>query len=115
MIFFKRLIQFLKDVAHDSRIPDRDKKIVMALIVLVISPVDFIPDWIPIVGQIDDLIIISIILDYFFEVLDSSILLSHYPWDMKSFVRLKKINSALAFFVPNFIKRKIWKYVPPAF
>jgi uncharacterized membrane protein YkvA (DUF1232 family) len=115
MHFFKKLIQFAKDVASDPRIPERDKKVLMALIVLLVSPIDLIPDWIPLFGQLDDLVILSIVLDYFFRVLDSSVILSHYPWGMKSFAVLKRINSLFSFFVPNFLTKKIWKYVPPAF
>ena len=109
--FFKELKDFLKNVAHDERIPARDKKILLAMIALLFSPIDILPDWIPIFGQLDDLIIISIILDYFFKVLDSNVLLSHFPWDMKAYARLKSIANLTQFFVPRFIRKKIWSYV----
>ncbi|MFZ4714668.1 MAG: DUF1232 domain-containing protein [Bacteriovoracaceae bacterium] len=115
MNFLKKLIQFLKDVANDERIPERDKKVLLAMIVLLVSPIDIIPDWIPILGMLDDIIILSIVLDYFFRVLDSTIILSHYPWGMKSFAVLKRVNGIFSFFVPNFLTKKIWKYVPPAY
>ncbi len=73
MKFLKIPKEFLYSTAHDERIPARDKKILLALIALVISPVDLIPDWIPVLGQLDDLVMLSIILDYFFQVLDSRI------------------------------------------
>lgn len=111
MKFFKDLKDFLVNTANDERIPSRDKKILLAMIALMISPFDIIPDWIPIFGLLDDLIILSIILDYFFSVLDSRILLSHFPWDMKAFTRLRAISRALQFFVPRFVKRKLWTYV----
>ena len=111
MKFFKDLKMFLTDVAHDERIPSRDKKVLVAMIALLISPIDLIPDWIPVFGLLDDLIILAIILDYFFTVLDSQILLSHYPWGMKSFANLRKIARALQFFVPHFVKKRLWQYV----
>ncbi len=111
MKFFSQLKKFLVDVANDQRIPERDKKILLALIALILSPFDLIPDWIPFFGILDDVIIISIILDYFFEVLDSTLLLSHYPWGMKSFSRLRGIARAMQFFVPRFVKKKLWRYV----
>lgn len=115
MKFLKKLITFLRDVSQDERIPSRDKKVLMALIALLISPFDIIPDWIPLLGMLDDLIILSIVLDYFFRVLDSTILLSHYPWGMKSFAFLRNFSRTFSFFVPQFIVRRIWKYVPPAY
>ncbi len=111
MNFFIKLKKFITDVANDDRIPSRDKKVILAMLALLISPIDLIPDWIPVFGMLDDVIILSIILDYFFRILDSRILLSHYPWGMKSFAQLKKIAGVMELFVPRFVKRKLWKYV----
>jgi len=109
--FFKDLKSFLENTANDERIPSRDKKVILALIALMISPFDIIPDWIPFFGILDDLVILSLILDYFFSVLDDSILLSHFPWDMKTFVRIRKLAKITNLFVPQFLKKKLWKYV----
>jgi uncharacterized membrane protein YkvA (DUF1232 family) len=109
--FFNDLKSFLQATAYDERIPSKDKRILLALIALVFSPFDIIPDWIPLIGILDDLIIISFVLDYFFSVLDSRILLSHFPWDLKAYTRLKKVATALQIFVPGFIKKRIWSYV----
>lgn len=109
--FFTDLKNFLQATSLDERIPVKDKRILLALIALVFSPFDIIPDWIPIIGILDDLIIISFVLDYFFSVLDSRILLSHFPWDLKAYTRLKRVATAFQIFVPRFIKRRIWSYV----
>jgi uncharacterized membrane protein YkvA (DUF1232 family) len=111
MKFLKELKNFLVNTANDERIPSRDKKILLAMIALIISPLDIIPDWIPIFGVLDDIIIMSIVLDYFFSVLDSRIILSHFPWDMKAYARLRKIAKMLQMFVPRFVKKKLWSYV----
>lgn len=111
MKFLKDLKEFLVNVANDPKIPARDKKVLLAMIALVISPFDIIPDWIPIFGVLDDIIILAIIMDYFFRVLDSQVLLSHWPWGMKSFAKVRAVARTLEFFVPRFIKKKLWKYV----
>lgn len=110
MEFFKKLVDFIRKVAADDRIPPRDKKVLLALTALVISPVDIIPDWIPVFGLLDDMVLIAVILDYLFNVLDEEILLSHYPWGMKSFVRMRATARMIATFTPGFIKKKIWQY-----
>lgn len=111
MTFFQKLKKFLNDVATDERIPPRDKKVILTMIALIVSPFDLIPDWIPVIGLLDDVIILSFILDYFFTVLDSQLLLSHYPWGMKSFSQLRKIARFMQMFVPGFIKKRLWQYV----
>jgi uncharacterized membrane protein len=69
-----------------------------------------IPDWIPIIGIIDDLFIIALVLDYLFEVLDQEILLSHYPFGMKSFTRIRQLSRIISQMTPGFVKTMIWKY-----
>jgi uncharacterized membrane protein YkvA (DUF1232 family) len=116
MKFFKKigeLIQFIKNVAADPRIPSTDKKVLLALVALIISPFDIIPDWLPIIGQIDDAILFALVLDYLFSI-DEQILLDHYPWSKASLDRLRKVSKAVAFFAPGFIKRRLWSYARPS-
>lgn len=115
MKFIKDLIGFVRNVAQDPRIPDRDKKMLLVFLALVVSPFDIIPDWIPIVGMMDDAVIIAIILDYLFNHLDEEILLSHYPWDMKSFVRTRRTARFVAMLTPGWVKDRIWKFKPSVY
>ena len=108
----KELTEFVKNVAGDPRIPARDKKVLLGLMALVISPIDLIPDWIPVIGLMDDMVMIALILDYLFNTLDQQILLSHYPWEMKSYLRLQRGARMIALITPNFIRNKIWLYKP---
>ncbi|MDZ4676722.1 MAG: YkvA family protein [Oligoflexia bacterium] len=115
MKYIKQLIAFIKDVSNDVRIPDADKKILLVLIALIISPIDLIPDWIPFFGMLDDIVILGVVLDYFFNHLDQVILLSHYPWDMKSYIRVRKFAHIITFLTPDWIKHKIWKFKPSVY
>jgi len=112
---FKELIAFIRSVANDERIPERDKKILLVFVALIVSPFDIIPDWIPVLGVLDDLILVALILDYFFNILDQEILLSHFPWSLKAFARIRWGARMIALLTPNFIKEKIWKYKPSVF
>jgi uncharacterized membrane protein YkvA (DUF1232 family) len=111
----KELISFVKEVATDPRIPDRDKSVLLAMVALILSPIDIIPDWIPIFGVMDDIVILAIVLDYLFNHLDQEIILSHYPWDMKSYTRMRKAAQWIAMLTPEFIKDRIWKYKPSVY
>lgn len=108
--FINQIIDFVKNVANDPRIPARDKTVILALLAMVISPIDIIPDWIPIIGWLDDLVIMAIVLDYFFNLLDQNILLSHYPWGMKSYIWMRRMARMITALTPGPIKKYIWKY-----
>ena len=108
--FGSECVDFVKAVANDERIPARDKKVIMACLVLIVSPVDLIPDWIPIIGVLDDIVIMAIVLDYFFDVLDQEIILSHFPWDMKAYTRLKRMAGLISGLTPTIVKSNVWKF-----
>ncbi len=111
----KELIAFIQNVAGDQRIPASDKKILLILAALLVSPFDLVPDWIPVFGVLDDIVILAIILDYFFNHLDQDILLSHYPWDMRSFIRMRKVSRLIAMLTPSWVKNRIWKFKPSVY
>ena len=107
---FRSLTGFIREVANDERIPPRDKKVVLALLALIVSPFDLIPDWIPVIGLLDDAVLIALVLDYFFNVLDSDILLSHWPWDMKAYLRVQRNARFVAKLTPEWLRSRLWKF-----
>jgi len=105
-------MKFLKGLFSDERLPQRDKIVLILLSVLVVSPFDFIPDWFPIIGQLDDLVMIGLISDYIFHYLDDEIPLSHWPHQLKYFVWLKTFFTPFAFLAPKMIRKKLFKFKP---
>ena len=56
--FLKLLGRLLKD----ARVPKAEKALFVAAIVYVISPLDFIPDVFPFIGQVDDIYVVALSL-----------------------------------------------------
>lgn len=106
---------FIRDTFRDPRIPVRDKKLIIGLLIVLILRILFIPDWIPYFGILDVLFLMGLIGDYLFNIVDQSLLLSHYPWGMKSFARLRRIGQFLAIFAPSFISDHLWEYTKEPF
>jgi uncharacterized membrane protein YkvA (DUF1232 family) len=116
--FFRKSFAFLKAVSTDSRIPARDKAVLAALLALVVSPVDIVPDFIPLFGQLDDLVIIVVILDYVFNRIPEEILTEHFPWDPARLMAWRRRMRFVALMVPGWARKHIWKIrqgtnVPP--
>jgi uncharacterized membrane protein YkvA (DUF1232 family) len=62
---------------RDSRVPVMAKLVFYATVVYVLSPFDFAPDWIPVLGQADDLVAIMAGLNLFFRVCPSAVVQEH--------------------------------------
>ena len=52
---FRDKISFVREVMRDRRVPWWTKLIAGALVVYLASPIDLIPDFIPVLGHLDDL------------------------------------------------------------
>jgi uncharacterized membrane protein YkvA (DUF1232 family) len=53
------------DLARDPRVPRRQKLVLGALAAYLAFPIDIIPDFIPVIGQLDDLAVLIFGLDWF--------------------------------------------------
>jgi uncharacterized membrane protein YkvA (DUF1232 family) len=56
----KREIVALHFAARDSRTPGYAKAFVICLIAYALSPIDLIPDFIPVLGYLDDLLLLTV-------------------------------------------------------
>ncbi|HSK97024.1 MAG TPA: DUF1232 domain-containing protein [Euzebyales bacterium] len=55
LVFVKDVALLLKDCALDARVPRQVKWVLGVVALYLLSPVDLVPDVIPILGQLDDL------------------------------------------------------------
>jgi uncharacterized membrane protein YkvA (DUF1232 family) len=55
LVLFRRLLA-------DPRVPRRRKVLLVALLGYLAMPLDLVPDFIPVAGQLDDLIIVAVVL-----------------------------------------------------
>jgi uncharacterized membrane protein YkvA (DUF1232 family) len=54
------LIKLVYRLMRDRRVPVRRKMMVGAIMGYLVSPIDLIPDFIPVLGQVDDLLLVSL-------------------------------------------------------
>ena len=62
---------------RDRRVPLAAKLILPAAILYIVLPVDFLPDIIPVLGQLDDLLLLLIAIGVFFASVPRRILFEH--------------------------------------
>ena len=61
---FKKLPLNVKDiikVVKSSKTPLKAKLSIVVLLLYIVSPIDLIPDFIPVIGQLDDLVVVGLL------------------------------------------------------
>lgn len=72
IILFRRLLT-------DERVPRRSKLLLAGLVGYLAMPIDLIPDFIPIAGQLDDAILVSLVLRSVLRGSRPDLLREHWP------------------------------------
>lgn len=83
------LIKLLGRLVKDPRVPRRSKLVVLAAIGYVLSPIDILPDVIPVAGILDDLFLVVFALNHLIERAGEDIVVEHWdgPQDILEMVR----------------------------
>jgi uncharacterized membrane protein YkvA (DUF1232 family) len=106
------LVRLLARLVSDPRLP-RPAKIVLAAAALYLaSPFDLIPDFIPIVGYLDDVLVAAVILDGVLNYVDRRLLLRYWPGSVASLDKLARTARFLAAWVPARLKARIFSPRP---
>lgn len=78
LLFIPNLLVLCARLMVDSRVPAKERLLVAGAIVYVIMPLDFIPDMIPFVGQIDDAYLIAMSLLRLMTVTDPRVVRQYW-------------------------------------
>lgn len=72
IVLFRRLV-------GDSRVPRSRKIMLVALLVYLAMPFDLVPDFLPVVGQLDDAIIVALVLRSVRRASGPTLVEEHWP------------------------------------
>ncbi len=84
IVLFRRLLA-------DERVPRRHKLLLGALIGYLAMPIDLIPDFIPVAGQLDDAIIVAVVLRSVLRAGGPELLREHWPGPAASLNALTRL------------------------
>jgi uncharacterized membrane protein YkvA (DUF1232 family) len=77
--FIPDCLVLMKRLLADPRVPRRRKFLLVGLLGYLALPFDFVPDFIPIAGQLDDVIIVALILRSFVRADGGALVREHWP------------------------------------
>jgi uncharacterized membrane protein YkvA (DUF1232 family) len=78
LMFLPNMVVLLGRMLKDARVPTAEKALFLAAIVYVISPLDFIPDVFPFIGQVDDIYVVALTLLRLINRSDASVVREHW-------------------------------------
>jgi uncharacterized membrane protein YkvA (DUF1232 family) len=78
LMFLPNMVQLLGRLITDKRVATTDKALFAGAILYVLMPLDFIPDFIPFVGQIDDIYVVALTLLRLVNNADAGIVRQHW-------------------------------------
>ena len=84
IVLFQRLL-------GDSRMPRRYKAIVVALLGYLAFPIDVVPDFIPVAGQLDDVVVVALTLRAILRGAGLEMIEEHWPGPPSSLSLILKL------------------------
>ena len=110
--YVRQLPHFLRllfGLITDPRVAIVDKLLVFGAIAYIVTPIDLIPDFIPFIGEVDDVYLLVIALQRLISNAGRFVLLDHWGGDSEDLadLNLRGALAAAAFFLPRRIRRRL--------
>ncbi len=90
--FIPDCIVLIRRLLRDDRVPRRRKLLLGALVAYLAMPLDLVPDFIPIVGQLDDAIIVALVLRSILRAGGPDLLREHWPGPATSLDAIQRLT-----------------------
>jgi uncharacterized membrane protein YkvA (DUF1232 family) len=111
----KALLRALPDIGRliarlvaDPGLPRTAKIALVAAAVYLLSPLDLLPEFIPILGYVDDVLLAAILVDGVLNFADRALVLKYWPGSSESLDRVARVARVLAAWVPRRLKQRVF-------
>lgn len=108
MFLLPRLGLLVARLIKDERVPLTGKLALAGLLAYLASPIDIVPDFIPFLGYLDDVLVAAVVVDGLLTSVGREVLLSHWPGDAASLDRVTRAAAVMSAFVPRRVKRRLF-------
>lgn len=102
-------LKLLYGLITDSRVNNIDKLVVAGAIAYILLPLDIIPDFIPFLGEVDDVFLLILALQRLISNAGRAVVSAYWdgdPADLTA-INLEKVLAACAFFLPRRMRRRL--------
>jgi uncharacterized membrane protein YkvA (DUF1232 family) len=104
-------LRLMGGLLTDPRVSALDKVLLGVAAAYVVMPIDLIPDFIPFIGQVDDVFILVLALRRLIGNAGMRVIRDHWEGPMEDLhpSALQEVIAAAAFFLPRGIRRRLRK------
>jgi hypothetical protein len=102
------IVRTISGLAIDPVLPKAAKVALGAAVLYLISPIDLVPDFIPLLGYLDDVFVAAILVDGMLNYVNRGLVLKYWPGSPESLERIARSARVLAAWVPGRLKRRIF-------
>jgi len=85
------LLRLFKGLLRDPRVPRRSKALLVFGAAWVASPIDLIPEFIPVLGPLDDAVVAALILRHLLRTAGRDVVVEHWHGDAETIERLLRL------------------------
>jgi uncharacterized membrane protein YkvA (DUF1232 family) len=107
LMFLPNLVLLLGRLLKDAAVPAAEKALFAAAVIYVISPLDFIPDVFPFIGQVDDLYVVALVLLRLINRTNDTVVRRHWSGGGDIVALAESIANIAPKFLPQRISRVI--------
>lgn len=109
IMLIPNLVRLLFKMMGDRRVRFKEKIILLGTILYVISPLDFVPDFVPFLGYVDDILLLALIILRFMEQAGQAVLLDNWQGNSSLLDLAQKTLRLASFFLPPSVYNRIVK------
>lgn len=100
-LFLPHFALLLKRLLADPRVPKRSKLVLGGTFLYLVSPIDVIPDFVPGLGQLDDIVVALLALHSVLNRVDESVVIEHWDGRRDVILAIKQGVAAAAALLPG--------------
>ncbi len=102
------LVRLFARLVKEPRLPRAAKVALGVALLYLASPLDLVPDFIPVVGYLDDILLAAILVDGVLNHVDRALVLRCWPGTPESLERVARAARWFTAWVPRRVKTRVF-------
>jgi uncharacterized membrane protein YkvA (DUF1232 family) len=107
------VIKLVARLAADSRVDLRARLLVAGAVGYTLLPIDIVPDWVPVLGRLDDVVVAALAMKVLMEGAGEDVVREHWDGSDRALEAFREIVEWLSGAIPGRVRRLLTRRVQP--